>query len=83
MTFTKASTLKDGFRRRKTRYRSSVLMETATVGLNGTFPTKPSSASADAVVSSPVDEVLTLIDVESVWTSIAAISRSILGGGGL
>ena len=41
-------------------------METATVGLNGTFPTKPSSASADAVVSSPVDEVLTLIDVESV-----------------
>ena len=58
--------LNDGFRRRKTRYSLSVLMEMATEGLNGAFPMKPSSVSADAVVSSPVDETLILIDVESV-----------------
>ena len=39
-------------------------METATEGLNGTFPIKPRSASAEAVVSLPVDETLT--DVDSV-----------------
>lgn len=37
-------------------------METATVGLNGAFPMKPRSASADAVVSSSVDETLTDVD---------------------
>ena len=55
----------------------------ATVGLNVTFPTKPYSASANVVVSSPVDSVLTLIDVKSVWMLIAAISKSMLDEGGL
>ena len=58
-------------------------METATEGLNGTFPIKPSSASADAVVSVPTDETLILIDVESVYISMAAISMSLSGRGGL
>lgn len=62
MTFTKASILNDGFRRRKIRYSLRVFIETAMEGLNGAFPIKPTSASADAVVSSSVGENLTDVD---------------------